>query len=77
LSQKNTKPYDKYAFYEGQDSGNNTPYYSSVSLNKMSDRQEAVMLLNYAIAKFNVWPSHSESEELAIEEIKTLKSQWT
>ncbi len=74
---KTTKPYDKYAFYEGKDKGGNTPYYSSVALNKMSDRQEAVMLLNYAIAKFNVWPTHSESEELAIEEIKILKSQWT
>jgi len=43
----------------------------------MSDRQEAVMLLNYAIAKFSVWPYHSESEQKAIIEIQDLKSQWT
>ncbi len=69
--------YDKYAYYEGKEKGTNIPYYSSVALSKMSDRQEAVMLLNYAIAKYNAWPTHNESEVEAIEEIKALKSQWT
>lgn len=74
---KASTSYDKFAYYEGYEKGNNTPYYSSVALNKMSDRQEAVMLLNYAIAKFNVWPYHTQSEIEAIEEINNLKSQWT
>lgn len=74
---KTTKPYDKYAFYEGYKKGENIPYYSLVSLNEMTDRQEAVMLLNYAIAKYSVWPYHSKSEQEAIIEIKDLKSQWT
>lgn len=74
---KTNKLYDKYAYYEGKESGKNVPYYSSVALTKMSDRQEAVMLLNYAIAKYNAWPSHNASEDEAIEEIKALKSQWT
>ncbi|MGD1822353.1 MAG: hypothetical protein ACPKM0_06270 [Pleomorphochaeta sp.] len=69
--------YEKYAYYEGKDKGSTIPYYSSVALNKMSDRQEAVMLLNYAIAKYNAWPYHTDGESEAIEEIKTLKSQWT
>lgn len=43
----------------------------------MTDRQEAVMLLNYAIAKYSVWPYNSKSEQEAIIEIKDLKSQWT
>lgn len=73
----NKSPYDKYAYYEGKDKGENIPYYSSVALNQMSDRQEAVMVLNYAIAKFNVWPYHTEGEKEAIEEVKILKSQWT
>ncbi|MGD1816911.1 MAG: hypothetical protein ACPKNR_07765 [Pleomorphochaeta sp.] len=74
---KASNSYDKFAYYEGNEKGNNIPYYSSVALNKMSDRQEAVMLLNYAIAKFNVWPYHTHSEIEAIEEINNLKSQWT
>ncbi len=69
--------YEKYAYYEGIEKGNNTPYYSSVALNKMSDRQEAVMLLNYAIAKFNVYSYHTDSAIEAIDEVKKLKSQWT
>ncbi len=74
---KASNSYEKFAYYEGYEKGNNTPYYSSVALNKMSDRQEAVMLLNYSIAKFNVWPYHTQSEIEAIEEINNLKSQWT
>lgn len=74
---KTSDLYDKYAYYEGKDSGKNIPYYSSVALTKMSDRQEAVMLLNYAIAKYNAWPTHNKSEDESIEEIKALKSQWT
>ena len=69
--------YDKYAYYEGKGKGVNVPYYSSVSLDKISDRQEAVMLLNYAIAKYNVWPTHTDGENEAIEEIKGLKDKWT
>ena len=69
--------YDKYAYYEGKDKGTNVPYYSSVALNKISDRQEAVMLLNYAIAKYNAWPTHTDGETEAIEEIKVLKDKWT
>jgi tetratricopeptide (TPR) repeat protein len=74
---KESKPYDKYAYYEGMDSGKNTPYYSSVPINKMSDRQEAVMLLNYAVAKYNVWPTHTAKEIESIAEIKDLISKWT
>lgn len=70
-------PYDKYAYYEGKEKGNNIPYYSTVALNKMSDRQEAAMLLNYAIAKYNAWPYHTDAEKESIEEVKQLLSKWT
>jgi hypothetical protein len=75
--EKTPNPYDKYAYYEGIESGKNTPYYSTVPINTMSDRQEAVMLLNYAVAKYNVWPQHTDEEDKSIAEVKELISQWT
>lgn len=73
-SKKNS---EKYAYYEGKEKGNNIPYYSSVNLNSMSDRQEAVMLLSYAINKYKAWPYHTIPATEGYNEVVELYKKWT
>ena len=59
---KNTILSEKMRYYEGADGTSKIPFYSTVSLAEMSDRQEAAMLLMYADAVFK-----TKSEPLASE----------
>lgn len=67
---------DQHAYYEGANGASAIPFYSPVAMNKMSDRQEAVMLLQYAISKYNVWPFHSRADKRNLEEIEGLLQEW-
>ncbi len=67
---------DKYGYYEGANGANAIPFYSPVALNKMSDRQEAQMVLAYAIAKYEVWPFHSRADKRNYEDMKALMKEW-
>ncbi|WP_320121207.1 hypothetical protein [uncultured Sphaerochaeta sp.] len=68
---------EKYRYYEGKDGGKSKPFYSSVTLDKMSDRQEAVMVLSYALAKANILGPVKASDAVVVEEIKELIDDWT
>jgi tetratricopeptide (TPR) repeat protein len=68
--------FEKHFYYEGSRGERYTPFYSSVPLNKMDDRQEAVMLLQYAINKYNAWPIHTRADKRSLEEIKELLRNW-
>ena len=54
-------------YYEGAEGSSKIPFYSSVPLSDMSDRQEAAMLLMYADAVFKTkadpLPSEIEKHE--------------
>jgi hypothetical protein len=67
---------DQHAYYEGYKGVSHIPFYSPVALNKMSDRQEAIMLLQYALAKYDVWPFHSRADKRNHEEITSLLKEW-
>jgi len=67
---------DQHAYYEGAGGQNAVPFYSPVSLSKMSDRQEAVMLLQYALAKYDVWHFHSRADKRTRSEIEALLKDW-
>lgn len=67
---------DTHSYYEGANGANAVPFYSSVALNKMSDRQEAQMLLAYAVAKYDVWPFHSRADKRTYNEIQSLLKEW-
>ncbi len=43
----------------------------------MSDRQEAVMLLSYAINKHKAWPFETESSIMAYNDVLELYNKWT
>ncbi|WP_321301497.1 hypothetical protein [uncultured Sphaerochaeta sp.] len=68
---------EKYRYYEGKDGGKSKPFYSSVTLDKMSDRQEAVMVLSYALAKANILGPVKASDADVVEEIQELINDWT
>lgn len=67
---------DRHAYYEGSNGPAATPFYSPVALNKMTDRQEAVMVLKYAVAKYEAWPFHSRADKRTYEDIKAMLAEW-
>ncbi len=66
----------RYRYYEGAKSGANTPFYSSVPLTAMSDRQEAEMLLSYIIAKYDVFPYIKRADTRTIKKLIELRDSW-
>ncbi|MBI9093739.1 MAG: hypothetical protein JEY71_02545 [Sphaerochaeta sp.] len=68
---------EKYRYYEGVDSGSVKPFYSSVLLTQMSDRQEALMVLAYIKAKYKVFANRQPSDAETMAEIEELYSKWT
>ncbi len=68
--------FEKHFYYEGSKGEKFTPFYSSVPLNKMDDRQEAVMLLQYGISKHNAWPVHTRGDMRTLQEMKELLTNW-
>lgn len=67
--QKETVPSEMMKYYEGKDGAKGKPYYSSVTLDKMSDAQEALMLLRYAEAIYNLYPEHKPGDTRNYEKI--------
>ncbi len=72
--QKATSDLERYRYYEGKEAGKNTPFYSSVNLNSMSDRQEAEMLLSYILAKSKVFSPIKRSDTRDLEEIEEFRA---
>ena len=73
----NSVPTEKMKYYEGKDGKNGKPFYSTVTLDKISDKQEAVMILRYALAFYEKTPVKFESDSTKIEEINKLLSEIT
>ncbi len=67
---------EKYRYYEGKDGGATRPFYSSVTLDRMSDRQEAVMVLSYILEKYRVFRPIKEKDTQEIKEIEALRNSW-
>ena len=66
---KETVPSEKMKYYEGAEGADGVPFYSTVPLSRMSDRQEAVMLLRYAEALYKAKANPLESETEKYNEI--------
>ncbi|MDX9916047.1 MAG: hypothetical protein RBS49_09160 [Sphaerochaeta sp.] len=73
---KATTNLERYRYYEGRDGGKNTPFYSSVPLTAMNDRQEAEMLLSYILAKYKVFSPIKRSDTREIGEIEELRNTF-
>ncbi len=77
LYEENTTPSEKMKYYEGANGKNGVPFYSTVNLGSISDRQEAVMLLQYAIAVYNLKSDHLASETERYNEINARLQERT
>jgi hypothetical protein len=66
----------KHWYYEGAGGASTVPFYSPVALHRMSDRQEAVMLLQYAVNTYAIRPFHSRSDMRNYDEIQSLLKDW-
>lgn len=69
-------PLDHYWYYEGAKGHKAIPFYSPVALGAMSDRQEAIMVLQYITNVYHVWPFHTRAEERAYQDIQQLLSEY-
>lgn len=67
---------ERYRYYEGKDGGKTIPFYSSVTLDRMSDRQEAEMILAYLEAKAKTFTPVLPSEQRTLNEISELRASW-
>lgn len=74
---KQSVPTEKMKYYEGVNGRNTKAFYSSVALDKMSDRQEAVMLLQYALAVYNSRSVKLESDTAKAAEIQARLNEIT
>lgn len=68
---------EKYRYYEGKDGGAVQPFYSSVPLTGMSDRQEALMVLTYLKAKHRTFKNLQPSDAEEMTKIEEIYSKWT
>ncbi|MCK9286616.1 MAG: hypothetical protein PHU24_09715 [Sphaerochaetaceae bacterium] len=67
---------ERHKYYEGAEGTSKVPFYSTVALNKMSDKQEAVLLLNYAIAAFKVWKNPSRGDLRSYNDIQAMLKEY-
>ncbi|HPE93246.1 MAG: hypothetical protein AB7D24_00290 [Sphaerochaeta sp.] len=74
--QKASTNLEKYRYYEAKDGGATKPFYSSVNLTQMSDRQEAVMVLSYVLEKAKVFKPIRATDTKELKEIETLRNSW-
>lgn len=72
-----TVPTEKMKYYEGKDGKNGKPFYSTVTQDKISDKQEAVMILKYALAFYEKTPVKFDSDSAKLDEINKLLSSIT
>ena len=66
---KESVPTDKMKYYEGRDGRDTKPFYSTVTIGQMSDRQEAAMLCQYAMAVYTSRPAPLASDTEVYEDI--------
>ena len=72
-----TVPTEKMKYYEGKDGKNGKPFYSTVTQDKISDKQEAVMILKYALAFYEKTPVKFDSDASKLDEINKLLAAIT
>ncbi|MDD4397810.1 MAG: hypothetical protein PHT39_09590 [Sphaerochaetaceae bacterium] len=74
---KETKStFKKMGYYEGSLSLDSKPVYSLNAIGKLTDRQEAVAVLEYALDMYAKRPFYTESDQKNYKEITELLASW-
>lgn len=66
----------KMGYYEGKLSPSYVPFYATKSLGSMSDREEAIAVLNYALEVYKKRSFHTAGDEKNYAEITALLNEW-
>lgn len=69
--------FDKYAYYEGAKGADAMPIWTKTKLSGMSDRQEALVILQYAQAVYKSRSSHTAGDDKNYAEIQELINEWS
>ncbi|MBO8436244.1 MAG: hypothetical protein IAA97_04630 [Spirochaetes bacterium] len=75
--EKESVPTEKMKYYEGRDGRETTPFYSALPLGEFSDKQEAVMVCQYALAVYSMKENPLPSETAKAESIEAFLSSLT
>lgn len=67
---KETVPTEKMKYYEGKDGRATKAAYASAAFDGMSDREEAIEILEYALTVYDNYPTKLESDTTDAETIK-------
>ncbi|MCF0237076.1 MAG: hypothetical protein HUK24_00640 [Sphaerochaetaceae bacterium] len=68
---------DKYMYYEGSKGSDITPVWSTSKLSEMSDREEAILILKYAINIYDTRSFRTASDDKNYKELTDLLKSWT
>ncbi len=75
---KETKSnYDKYQYYEGSKGVDAVPIWATKKLGEMSDREEALAILQYAVKMYQSKTYHTESDKDNYEDILEEIEEWS
>ena len=69
--------FDKYAYYEGAKGADAMPIWTKTKLSGMSDRQEALVILQYAQAVYKSRSGHTAGDDKNYAEIQELINEWS
>ena len=67
---------DRHEYYEGANGSSTKPFYTNKALKEMSDREEALILVNYALSEYPKWPFHSRGDVRALEDLQKLLEEY-
>jgi hypothetical protein len=67
---------EQYKYYEGKLGDSYVPFYCSTPLSQMSDREEAVKVLEFAVSMYSKRSFHTPGDDESLAEIKSLLASW-
>ncbi len=72
----NKSALERHEYYEGSKGTGAKPFYTNKTLKEMSDREEALILVNYAISEYPKWPFHSRGDVRALDDLQKLLTEY-
>lgn len=68
---------EQYKYYEGHAGISYVPFYTSKTIGSMSDREEAIEVLKYAIKKYDQRPFHLKADDENLQIVKDLLIEYS
>lgn len=68
---------EQYKYYEGHDGISYVPFYATKPIGQMSDKEEAIQVIQYAIAKYDERPFHLKADDENLQILKDLLVEYS